>query len=104
MAWYPVKIVVGLLVLLKVCYIESATIVSTNNKTPLNIAIIGAGASGLTAARHALAYGHDVTVYEQAEELGGVWVYTDETGKDKYGLNVHTAMYKGLRFVFLCVC
>ena len=64
---------------------------------PLNIAIIGAGASGLTAARHAIAQGHYVTVFEQNDQLGGVWVYTDEVGKTKNGLKIHTAMYKGLR-------
>lgn len=104
MARCSVQIVFGLLLLLKVFRIESATIVNSDDKTPLNVAIIGAGASGLTTARHALAYGHDVTVYEQAEELGGVWIYSDEVGKDKYGLNVHTAMYKGLRYVFKFDC
>lgn len=63
----------------------------------LNIAIIGAGPSGLVSAKQSIASGHNVTVFEQSEEIGGVWVYTDEVGKNKYGANVHTAMYKGLR-------
>lgn len=62
-----------------------------------NVAIIGAGPSGLFSAKHSLANGHHVTVYEQNAEIGGVWVYTNETGKNKFGLNIHTAMYKGLR-------
>lgn len=37
-----------------------------------------------------------VTAYEQASEIGGTWVYTDDIGKDKYGLDVHSSMYKGL--------
>lgn len=53
--------------------------------------------AGLVSAKHSITQGHAVTVYEQNEELGGVWVYTDQTGKNKYGVNVHTAMYKGLR-------
>lgn len=81
---------------LQIFEIESASVQSENEK--LNIAIIGAGASGLSSARHAVAQGHTVTVYEQNEELGGVWVYTDKTGKDEYGLNIHTALYQGLRF------
>lgn len=66
-------------------------------KVQLNVAIIGAGPGGLFSAKHSLARGHNVTVYEQSDEIGGVWVYTNETGINKYGLNIHTAMYKGLR-------
>lgn len=68
-----------------------------SKKSPLNIAVIGAGASGLTTARHAIAQGHYVTVFEQNDQLGGVWVYTDDVGTTKNGLKIHTAMYKGLR-------
>ena len=35
--------------------------------------VIGAGGSGLVAARVLLADGHDVVVLERAEQLGGVW-------------------------------
>lgn len=65
----------------------------------LNIAVIGAGTAGLTAAKHALQFGFNVTVFEQTEAIGGIWWYTDKIGKDKYGVPVHTAMYQGLRFV-----
>ncbi|XP_055325882.1 uncharacterized protein LOC129579742, partial [Sitodiplosis mosellana] len=63
----------------------------------LNVAVIGAGTSGLVSAKYALAQGYNVTVYEQAEQFGGIWWYTDKTGKDQYGQNVHSAMYQGLR-------
>lgn len=63
----------------------------------LNVAVIGAGTSGLVSAKYALAQGYNVTVYEQAEQFGGIWWYTDKTGKDQYGLPVHSAMYQGLR-------
>lgn len=63
----------------------------------LNIAVIGAGHSGLCAAKNSLQQGFDVTVFEQNEALGGIWWYTDETGKNKYGVNVHSATYEGLR-------
>lgn len=68
-----------------------------NVTTILNVAIIGAGASGLTSAKYALAHGYNVTVYEQTEQIGGIWWYTDQTGKDKYGNNIHSPMYQGLR-------
>ena len=37
------------------------------------MAIIGAGPSGLVAAKHALEAGFDVTVFEASDELGGQW-------------------------------
>ncbi|XP_031629911.1 senecionine N-oxygenase-like isoform X1 [Contarinia nasturtii] len=63
----------------------------------LNIAVIGAGAAGLASAKNALEQGHNVVIYEKTKALGGIWWYTDETGKDEYGINIHTAMYQGLR-------
>ncbi len=37
------------------------------------IAIIGAGLSGLVTAKTLLEYGHEVTVFEKENEIGGVW-------------------------------
>lgn len=67
-------------------------------KNSKNIAIIGAGPSGLFSAKESLQKGFNITVYERNEALGGVWRYTDEVGKDKYNLDVHSAMYKNLRY------
>lgn len=73
-----------------------------NGKTnALNVAVIGAGPSGIVSAKYAIEQGFKVTVYEQGEEVGGVWVYTDQIGKDKFGNEIHTALYKGLRQVLL---
>lgn len=66
-------------------------------KNTPSIAIIGTGPSGLVAAKYAIEYGFGVTVFEQNEAIGGVWWYTDEVGKNKYGVPIHTSMYKGLR-------
>lgn len=60
------------------------------------IAIIGAGSAGLCAAKYSIANGFDVTVYEKSNSVGGTWVYTDEIGKDEYGIDIHSSMYKGL--------
>ena len=38
----------------------------------MNIAVLGAGVSGLTAARRLKENGHNVTVYEKAETPGGL--------------------------------
>lgn len=57
----------------------------------LEIAVIGAGPSGLCCAKNALNYGHNVTVYEQNSKVGGQWMYTDE-----FGLAIHSSVYKSL--------
>nr|XP_019537917.2 senecionine N-oxygenase-like [Aedes albopictus] len=59
--------------------------------------VIGAGTAGLAAAKRILETGAEVIVFEQTDQLGGTWNYTDSVGKDKYGLDIHTSMYQGLR-------
>lgn len=65
----------------------------------LRVAVIGAGAAGLSAARHLAAKPEffGVTVFEQANQVGGTWVYTEQTGFDEWGLPIHSSMYKTLR-------
>jgi hypothetical protein len=47
------------------------------------VAIVGAGASGLPAIRHAILYGIEPVCFECTEHLGGLWRYTEG------GTNVH---------------
>lgn len=63
----------------------------------LNIGVVGAGLAGLSAAKYAKSFGHSVTIFEQCAELGGTWIYTDKTGVDEYGMNIHSSMYHDLR-------
>ncbi|XP_050079524.1 senecionine N-oxygenase-like [Anopheles maculipalpis] len=60
--------------------------------------IIGAGPSGLCSAKHALAFDPNATVkvFEQSNQIGGLWAYTEQTGKDANGLDI-TCMYANLR-------
>jgi len=46
--------------------------------TKLRIAIIGAGATGMTATKACLEEGFDVVVFERSEFTGGLWRYHDE--------------------------
>jgi dimethylaniline monooxygenase (N-oxide forming) len=62
----------------------------------MKVCVIGAGAGGLCAAKNGIEFGYEVTVFEQTSAVGGTWVYTDEVGKDKNGLDVHSSMYQGL--------
>lgn len=62
----------------------------------LKIAVIGAGPSGLVAAKNSLEYGHDVIIYERNSKVGGTWVYSDKVGNDEFGIPIHSSMYEGL--------
>lgn len=66
----------------------------------MKIAVIGAGAAGLSALRQCISgtYNDQVVCYEKTDQIGGTWVYREETGSDKYGLPIHTSMYKSLRY------
>ena len=65
------------------------------------IAIIGGGVAGLVVARHVISRPetYSLSLFEQTDQIGGTWVYTDKTEFDKNGLPVHSSMYKNLRSV-----
>ena len=48
--------------------------------SPRNVAVIGAGAAGLCAAKHLLGKGMAVTVFEVGTRIGGLWVYENDNG------------------------
>ena len=67
-----------------------------------HVAIIGAGAGGLVAARELLREGHRVVVFEKSEQVGGSWVYTPEVESDPLGLDpsrsvIQSSLYQSLR-------
>ena len=53
---------------------------SRSRKATRRVAVIGAGAGGLSAARYLLGEGHDVTVFELGSRIGGLWVYNNDNG------------------------
>lgn len=61
-------------------------------------AVIGAGAAGLVTARELLREGHQVTVFEQNETIGGIWNYQEQCeeddllGRDPDRRHVHSSM------------
>ncbi|KAL3738004.1 hypothetical protein ACJRO7_019523 [Eucalyptus globulus] len=67
-----------------------------------HVAVIGAGAAGLVAARELRREGHRVVVFEREPRAGGTWVYTPATEPDPLGFDpsrpvVHSSLYKSLR-------
>lgn len=53
------------------------------------VAVIGAGAAGLCAAKHLLAKGLEVTVFEMGSKVGGLWVYENPNGRSPTYLSLH---------------
>ncbi|KAL4274478.1 hypothetical protein S245_068918 [Arachis hypogaea] len=76
--------------------------VSEKNYKSKNVCVIGAGPSGLVAARELRKEGHRVVVLEQNHEIGGQWLYEPNVvGEDPLGRNpflkVHSSIYESLR-------
>jgi hypothetical protein len=46
-----------------------------------SIGIIGAGAAGICGAKHMLAEGCEVTLYEKGSVVGGMWVHDNDNGE-----------------------
>lgn len=54
--------------------------------TPKKVAVIGGGPAGMAGAIYAAQRGHDVTIYEKKDRLGGKIVFSEHVGF-KYDLN-----------------
>ncbi|KAI6707332.1 hypothetical protein NL676_010294 [Syzygium grande] len=66
------------------------------------VAVIGAGAAGLVAARELRREGHGVVVFERGPRAGGTWVYAPGAEADPLGIDparavVHSSLYRSLR-------
>ncbi|NES82635.1 MAG: NAD(P)-binding domain-containing protein [Moorea sp. SIO2B7] len=54
---------------------------SQNSTRKCQVAVIGAGASGLATAKCLIEDGHEVTVFERSDKVGGVWVFNNGNGR-----------------------
>ena len=54
-----------------------------------HLAIIGAGAGGLCAAKYLTAQGIEVTIFEAGSRLGGLWVYNNDSGMSPAYRSLH---------------
>jgi cation diffusion facilitator CzcD-associated flavoprotein CzcO len=46
----------------------------------IRVCVIGAGPSGIAAAKNAVQFGFDVVVFEKNNRVGGNWVFDADTG------------------------
>ncbi|QHE84824.1 flavin-containing monooxygenase [Hydrogenophaga sp. BPS33] len=53
------------------------------------VAVIGAGAAGLCAARHLLARGIEAVVFEHGSCIGGLWAYDNDNGSSPAYRSLH---------------
>ena len=61
----------------------------------MQVCVIGAGAAGLTTAKHLLAEGFEVEVLEQRDGLGGLWYF----GKKSVGVSAKTTATSSKTFL-----
>ncbi|OWR51849.1 flavin-dependent monooxygenase FMO1 [Danaus plexippus plexippus] len=64
---------------------------------PSHSCVIGAGYSGLAAARYLKEFGLKFTVFEASRDVGGTWRFDPNVGLDADGIPVTTSQYKYLR-------
>lgn len=62
------------------------------------VAVIGAGPSGIAAAKEALAAGLEVTVFEQTGDIGGTWVFREKEGQS----SVYRSTFINTSKQFMC--
>ncbi len=55
----------------------------------VQICVIGAGPSGITAAKNAIQFGFNVVVFEKNDKVGGNWVFNASTGHSSVYENTH---------------
>ncbi len=60
------------------------------------VAVIGAGAAGICAAKYLLAAGFDVTVFELGSRVGGMWLYGNDSGRSSAYRTLHINTSRGV--------
>jgi dimethylaniline monooxygenase (N-oxide forming) len=67
------------------------TVPATSGAAPAGrrVAVIGAGASGLCAAKYLTRAGLDVEVFEIGTQIGGLWVYENDNGRSSAYESLH---------------
>lgn len=61
-----------------------------NQKPLAHVAVIGAGITGISTASHLIGHGFEVTIFEQADQIGGIWSRVNSTS----GLQISSILYR----------
>ena len=67
-----------------------------NTRGDKRVAVIGAGACGLCAAKYLLASGFDVTVFEICSQIGGMWCYENDNRRSSAYRTLHINTSRGV--------
>lgn len=73
-----------------------ATVAGPNRRGAKKVAVIGAGACGLAAAKYLLEVGFDVTVFEIGSQIGGMWCYRNDNGRSSAYRTLHINTSRGV--------
>ena len=74
----------------------AAPIAGPNRRGTKRVAVIGAGACGICAAKYLLEAGFDVIVYEIGTQVGGMWVYENDNGLSSAYRTLHINTSRGV--------
>jgi cation diffusion facilitator CzcD-associated flavoprotein CzcO len=67
-----------------------------NRRGTKRVAIIGAGACGICAAKYLLEAGFEITVYEIGSQIGGMWCYRNDNGRSSAYRTLHINTSRGV--------
>ncbi len=73
-----------------------APVAGPNRRGAQRVAVIGAGACGLCAAKYLLEVGFDVTVYEIGSQIGGMWRFMNDNGRSSAYRTLHINTSRGV--------
>ena len=67
-----------------------------NRRGTGRVAVVGAGACGICAAKYLLEVGFDVTVFELGGQIGGMWCYMNDNGRSSAYRTLHINTSRGV--------
>jgi cation diffusion facilitator CzcD-associated flavoprotein CzcO len=73
-----------------------APVAGPNRRGNKRVAVIGAGACGICAAKYLLEVGFDVSVFEIGSQIGGMWCYGNDNGRSSAYRTLHINTSRGV--------
>ena len=83
-------------------HVRALSVMKASPSSQKKVAVVGAGAAGLVAARELRRENIDVTVFERGNEVGGTWVYSGarqvgQGEEEERAYHIHSSVYDTLR-------